>query len=362
MSKPLLFYLPKNKTFESNDLIFATFLAHLKRFTGEMKVSTDNGQNVLIMFHHGYITQLISNSKKSFFGNLLVEHGLLLKEDVQSILKNKSPRKSIGEILVEKDLLSPHMLHFILKEQVKIRLSETMVCSSLKIDLSEKEITADNSKNINFSETEFLEWLADALKTDLKTEFLDRFYQNFKHLSIEKSSQINEFVFLQRNFLKDYNTLFKNISPDIPIEKYIVTSENKNYLIRLLLFGLLNKSLYVINKKTAFIDLQRANILLDQILGEGTEALEDSEDLFACLNLPWNASIEEVHKSYKNLVQKIHPDLVPNTIKEKAENAFKKIKKSYEILSDGKKRTYYMEHQKQDNFGLVMKKYGGRPN
>ena len=123
------FYLSQNKTFDSKDLIFSIFLAHLKKFSGEFKITTDNKTETLIRFYNGHIIKLTSNSEISFFGALLVEHGLSLKEDIEALLENKQSNKLIGELLVEKELLSPHMLNFMLKEQVKIRLSENYVLS-----------------------------------------------------------------------------------------------------------------------------------------------------------------------------------------------------------------------------------------
>ena len=156
LKKPLDFYLLKNRTFDSKELLLAISLAHYKNFTGEFQITTDNKKLVTIKFYNGDIIKLISNSEKSFFGTLLVEHGLSLQTDIEILLEDKEPNKLIGERLIEKRLLSPYMLNFILKEQVKIRLSEIMSCPSFHLNIIEESIENSEPANIDFNEIDFI--------------------------------------------------------------------------------------------------------------------------------------------------------------------------------------------------------------
>ena len=63
-------------------------------------------------------------------------------------------------------------------------------------------------------------------------------------------------------------------------------------------------------------------------------------NLYEILNLNKNCSIEDVKKSYKNLVKKCHPD------KGGSPEEFKKVQLSYEILSNEEKR------EKYDRYGM----------
>ena len=354
-SKPLEFYLPPRKTFDSKELIQAVFLAHLKKFTGEFKVKTDSGHKNLIRFYKGHIIKFVSNSDTSYFGALLVEHGLSLQEDIETFLEDKKTNKLIGEKLMEEGLLSPYMLSFMLKEQIKIRLSEIMSQLSFTLKIRDRPLENHETLDLDFSETDFIEWLADSLQTELTAEFLRNFYEEIKFCSIEKSSQVNKAVIVQKQFLQDYNLFFLKLKEGSVVQDIIKPSKKKNLELRLLYFGLLTKSTSLKSPKKESMNRQKVEMFLDSILEK------DSQDMFSLLNLPWNASVKEVEKNYKQLIQNIHPDLLPEDtskkLREKSEKAFYKIKKSYETLKDEKKRKEYIKTQKEENFVTVMDKY-----
>ncbi|KAK9686110.1 DnaJ domain [Popillia japonica] len=66
------------------------------------------------------------------------------------------------------------------------------------------------------------------------------------------------------------------------------------------------------------------------------------EDYYTALNVPKNATKEEINNSYRRLSRLYHPDKhVDPKQKEKAEIIFNKVKTAYEILSDPHRRAIY---------------------
>lgn len=64
-------------------------------------------------------------------------------------------------------------------------------------------------------------------------------------------------------------------------------------------------------------------------------------DYYEILGLSRGASVDEIKKSYRQLVMKYHPDRVANEEKKAAEEKFKQISEAYAVLSDpGKKKLY----------------------
>ena len=354
--KALNFCLPKGKIFDSKELIPIVFFAHLKKFTGQLQITTNKTNRNSIKFYKGNIIKFVSTSEKAFFGNLLVEHGLCLQEDIQNLLNNKESNKFLGEKLVEKKLLNPYMLSFILKEQVKVRLSEIMSYPSVTLKILEKPSENGEKADIDFNETDFIEWLADSSQTELTVDFLKTFFMKSQHRLIQKSSQLNKALISQKQFLQEYNQLFKSLNEGCTVKDIASKVNNKNRVLQLLYFGLLTKSIFLKDtKKEEAVNLKTVEFLANSIIEK------DPKDPFSVLNLPWNASSKEAKRNYHQLVMSIHPHVLPlNTskqLKEKCEQAIYKITTSYEILKDEKKRSEYLRVQKEEDIVTVMDKY-----
>jgi molecular chaperone DnaJ len=78
-----------------------------------------------------------------------------------------------------------------------------------------------------------------------------------------------------------------------------------------------------------------------------------SKDLYKLLEVPSNASQEDIKKSYRKLAMKYHPDR--NSGDEEAEAKFKEVSEAYEVLSDESKRSLY------DRGGMDSVRGGGQP-
>lgn len=83
------------------------------------------------------------------------------------------------------------------------------------------------------------------------------------------------------------------------------------------------------------------------------------KDYYEILNVPRNASSEEIKRAYRKLAIKLHPDRNPND--KAAEESFKQATEAYQTLSDPQKRKMY------DQFGHVGAQqshgaYGGGKN
>ena len=77
-------------------------------------------------------------------------------------------------------------------------------------------------------------------------------------------------------------------------------------------------------------------------------ALLNMADFYHTLEVPRNATLEEVRKSYKRLVKVWHPDKNPDNLEE-ATNKFKQIQLAFRVLSDNNRRAVYDDIIKNEN-------------
>lgn len=68
----------------------------------------------------------------------------------------------------------------------------------------------------------------------------------------------------------------------------------------------------------------------------------EDNSLYAVLNVSKNATDEEIKRAYRRLAQVFHPDKhTSDHMRDKAQEAFARLQKAYEVLSDPEKREVY---------------------
>ena len=157
---------------DSRFLVDILLSFNARKFSGDLIVKSSGEENSVIEFYNGGIVKVVSINAPSYFGNLLVEHGFSLQEEIEKVLAVKE-KKYIGQILIEKGLLSPHIVNLILREQAKIRLS-TLISDYRSFTLKTLSNTHEMSSHTvtEFNRSEILDLAVECIKTKFSDAWL----------------------------------------------------------------------------------------------------------------------------------------------------------------------------------------------
>lgn len=345
-----------NKTFDSRFLIDILISFNKHNFSGDFLIKSSKEEISMIEFESGGIVKVVSENAPSYFGNLLVEHGFSLQKEIEEALTRKE-NKYIGQILIEKGLLSPHMVNFILKEQTKIRLSALISdYSSFTIKSLETSFKTEDKATPEFNRPEILDWAVECIKTKFTSSWLEDFYSENENCLIQPLQSIEGTLQKNKEFLIEYNNFFKSWNSKVQlVEAFRQTEIEKRIFLEMVYFGIVTESIKFIDTEKENEKLQKIQNLADAFLNRKTH------NFFETLHLPWKASIQEANKNYKAIIMAIHPDHLPpncsDELKDICKKALQKVNEAYSVLSDKQKRQKYLEDKEAQSFSNTLSSY-----
>lgn len=148
------------------DLPFIYSLLVETNSSGYLNIYHANGSVSGITFCHGNIVGVDVEDKTTFLGEMLIQSGYALPEDVQNALRDKNNRR-IGNYLIQENQLSPHAFDLILAEQMNIRLSRTISEEKIRINFASTEVEMANPYIDSESLMSFLhDWIASKINVN----------------------------------------------------------------------------------------------------------------------------------------------------------------------------------------------------
>ena len=369
-NKSISFNVPKGKFFNGHEGVKLLFKAHRSKFTGELIVRTQANETIIIEFSEGNITKVPFTHKESFFGALLIKHGLIQKTDLQKVLHDKNNYTQMGQKFIQDGLLSPHLVGFILKEQIKTRISQIISSRAFTMKVVSKSVeVADES--MTFNEQDFMEWTIDCIKTKFTTQWIQSFFNKNKNNFIQPTEPIRSHF--NHPFIKNYQVLFNKITKSSTLDNIIrelspktfnqntskIMIEDCRIALEIIYFGVITQSLQIRTIKKIMKKSKKLEHLADTILQSGPN------DLFLIFGLPENATGEKVTANYKQIIKLLHPDRYPlnisDELKQKCHKAFTKATESHETLTDPKKRKLYLKNTDDSAFINIISLYEEGP-
>lgn len=154
------------------DLPFIYSLLVESKSSGYLNLYHNNGSVSGVSFCEGDIIGVDIEDKTTYIGEMLIQNGYALPEDVQQALKSQNQRR-VGQELVQSNQLSPHAFDLMLAQQMNVRLSKTITDEKLKINFASAEVERISP---HLDAEDLLEFLHDWIASKIPVSWLKSLY------------------------------------------------------------------------------------------------------------------------------------------------------------------------------------------
>lgn len=310
--------------------------------TGHLNIACTNGDIAGVGFSKGNIVQVNIKKEASLLGLLLVEQGYLDRGDLNDALEANTNNKMIGQFLVESNLVSPHAISIVLKEQLIWRLKRLMADSQMELNFVKSNEVATIA---NVDEKDFKEFMIDTIENTIRIDWLRSHYmplsQNLLELNDDALKDLNNariFPFVS----KIYPTIESSLQKGTTLEELLANNQTiENSILKVIHFFNIMELVHFKNVHKTINFSHQAKRL------KKLENELEGKNYFERLGVSRSAKDGDIRKAYFDLAKVLHPDKLtdktPVQIKELSEKVFSKIQVAYDTLKKEERKTTYLE-------------------
>ena len=316
-------------------------LSHAKA-TGHLNIACTNGDIAGVGFLEGHIVQVNIKNEASLLGILLVEQGYLDRADLNDILDSKTSNKKIGQALVDANLVSPHAINIVLKEQLIWRLKRLVADSQMELNFVNSDVV---SPIATITESDQEVFLSDTIENTIHGEWLKTHYlhlsQNLISINPSEAKALNNARLLP--FIsRVYPSIEAHLNRGTTLEELLANNQQieVNILKAIHYFNILGivQIKDVLKSTNLSHKLQRLQKLHNEL---------DKKNYFERLGVSRSAKDSDIKKAYFDLAKVLHPDKLNSSTPEKvislSEKVFEKIQVAYDTLKKSDRKENYLK-------------------
>lgn len=301
--------------------------------TGYLNVYRRNGTIFGISFYKGNISNVDSEETSLIYKRILLDDKLLDSNEYDESTESTKVKDTLLS-LVEKNLLSPHMLQAIKQKQVSTEIINMV--DDVDIDISFSPGDVENN-DLLFDKTDFEIILNVIIDQKYHINWLETFFNHLKNYKIS-INQSGSFENIKKYFI--YYNIWEEIKdlkqPQILKEFFDKYPDKKLELSRGLLYLTLNSQLnYDFVELKNQVPMEKVKVLLDEVKGK------NPFETFAILGINKKCPPSEVKNAFKNFSVDYHPDKFTSLELDEqkvVDSLFSHVSSAYQLLVNPKKR------------------------
>lgn len=217
--------------------------------SGYLNIYEQSGSVSGISFSQGNIVSVDAEDGATFLGEMLIQSGYVLPEDVRDALTEKNNRR-LGLRLVKSSRLSPHALDLIVTQQMNVRLSRTIADRMIRINFAATDV---EMLNPHISSDELQYFLHDWIASKISPAWLKSLYMVLSSNALSFSPLFKaDHPALRMGLVKALPGLVEQLKAGTTLNRLL---ENKNYQEAAVYKGihfLLTKGLVLFGAKAVF--------------------------------------------------------------------------------------------------------------
>jgi DNA-binding response OmpR family regulator/curved DNA-binding protein CbpA len=329
-------------SFHAYQIPLALALFTRQGMTGELVMNSNDGESATITWLEGKIVDVRTSQANSQLGELLVEHGFVMPEDVEEILNTTRSGGPLGKRLIDAAALSPHALELVREEQHALRLSHFIQNTSIQIQWKKKKVEMrDTYQPLAPSRLKLL--MSDWILSKIPPEWLRSFYLQYSERIVCWRGKMQVMIEGPKANMTSLPLVVERLHSRISLQELLHDfGDAELSCLQAIHTLVLERKIYFGDKRLSRDDFQ-AKINRYQRLLESYKG----KDLFQILGISERARSSEIHRSYTELAKRFHPDKVspdaPEELKKLCNQIFSLITHAQDTLSDDLKRKAYLD-------------------
>lgn len=305
--------------------------------TGHLNIIDADGNVSGVGFKNGCICQVDVKNSSSFFVSLLIEKGFVLPSEVEQALAMPS-KKKIGERLVDGNVMSPHAIDIVLREQMAILLSKTIRDSSAKIRFMLSETI---NSDIQITKNMLLPHIHDWVTSKFTANWLKSHYLQWFDNPIRKGVNSAEAVKLSRTpHFVAMPGFIKQIEGGVTLSQLLERHEFDETDVYRAIHLLATARVIGFAKATTRVDLGKRKERLEKIYAD-----LKNRNYYEILGVGAKATEAEIERAFRELHKISAPETLPedaaDDLKRIANGVYQQAEQAYSQLRDKEKRKEY---------------------
>ncbi len=231
------------------DLPFIYSLLAESHSSGYLNIYGEDGSVSGISFCSGSIVGVDIDDKSTFLGEMLIQSGYAVPDDVQTALRDKNNRR-IGSYLIAQNQLSPHAFDLVLMEQMNIRLARTILDQKIRVNFAVAEVEMSTP---SIDPETLSNYLHDWIASKISVTWLKSLYVMWSGNIISKSPTFrDDHPALESSLVRALDGFSTKLNSQMTLSQLLELKDYNEVAVYKALHFLLTRGLIVFSQKSIF--------------------------------------------------------------------------------------------------------------